>query len=130
MAEKTFEQMLDDWVDVTQQIKDLQRRERYLRNTLFAGAFPDPHEGTNKRELADGRILKATYPINRSVDAAAVGPVMEKLRKETNEVVPEDLFTFRPSLSVSAYRKLDDKLLAIVDEAVVAKPGTPRLEVV
>lgn len=127
----TFEDTLAEWLETKQAMSKLQAQERKLRKSLFDAAFPNPKEGTNSLELADGRIFKGKYPMNRSVDETAVGGVIAELRKlGNNEVVPEDIFPVKHSLSTSVYRKLPEDVLQIVNNAITTKPGSVSIEVV
>lgn len=131
MVATTFEQALDNWIHASAEAKRWKEREANLRNALFSAAFPEPVEGVNKRELADGRIFKATHKINRGVDEAQVQAVKEQLRAlGDNEVVFEDLFKLSHDLKVGPYKKLADKVKRIVDMAVTSKPGMPEIEVI
>lgn len=124
----SFEDRLAEWQRVSTEVKRLQNHERELRNSLFVVAFPHPKEGTNNLTLADGRILKAKYSINRSVDPATVEPVVRSL-VEMNVPGPQ-LFPIKYDFSKSVYNKLSDDARKIADRAIIAKPGSVMLEVV
>lgn len=116
---------LEEWQSLGPKIKQLQARERELRNLLFEGTFPNPKEGTNTYNLPDGRIIKGTYKLSRSVDEAALPAVLEQLP----EGLGDRLVQFKPSLVLSEYRKLPDDQRKIFDQALITKPGSPTLEV-
>lgn len=124
----TFEAMLDDWLAVRQEAARLADRERALRKALFTAAFPDPKEGTATIELVDGRRLKGIHKINRTIDEGALSAVVDQLRKE-NAVSVDELFPVKHSLGIKQYRKLSPRVQKLADRAIVARPGTPTLEV-
>lgn len=127
----TFESMLAEWQAVKKTAAIASAREMELRKALFAGAFPDPKEGTNKITLADGVIFSATHKINRTVDTnlTAVGLAIAELTKlGNNEITPDDIFKVRYDLGVGPYKKLDARARAIVDKVVTSKPGAPTIE--
>ena len=129
----TFEEMLSDWEVTAKELKRLKAKEAKLRQTLFDAAFPAPKEGTNQLELADGRIIKGTYKISRTVDADAARVAMMEMAtmaEQNNEQVSLDgLFKWKPSLGKTAYDGLPDRFKLVADQAITAKPGTPGLEV-
>jgi hypothetical protein len=125
---KTFEQLLTEWEDLKKQIAALSENEKTLRKVLFDAAFPEAKEGTNTRELIDGRKVKGVKKFNRSVDEAAVAAVLSELRK-FNSVIPEQVFPISYSLSLSNYKKLTQEARTVADRAIITKPATPTLEV-
>jgi len=131
MSTLPFVDALARWLEVTAQLKALEKEEKALRGQLFAAAFPAPNEGTNRLELQDGGIVKGTYRINRSVDEAAVIAVKDELRKlGNNKITADDVFPIKHTLSKSKLDELPDNERLIASKAIVAKPGLPSLEVV
>jgi hypothetical protein len=127
--EQTFEQMLDRHQDMVAQLAHMRNEEMKLRKQLVAAAFPgEEGEGTHTFEMADGRVLKFVQAYNRTVDAASVQPVVEELHKQGVDV--RDLFVWKPSLGVKAYKALTKQQRKIADIAVTTKPASPTLKVV
>jgi hypothetical protein len=123
------QQKLDRWFNVSQQLEALKAEELELRKELFAAAFEDPKEGTkeNKFSLADGWILQGDYKINRNVDAAVVSTLSTM---DNMQALIARVFTYKPSLNLAEWKKLDhDDRVALAD-AVTEKPGTPALKIV
>lgn len=130
MTEQTFEQLLDIWVAKAKQVKKLDAEEKELRKRLFAAAFPTPKEGANSRDLVDGRKLKGTHKINRTIDDASVQATIAEIRSlGRNDIVAEDIFIPTFKLSIGGLKKAPDDVRKIAEKAVIAKPGTPELKV-
>ena len=103
-------------------------REQDLRKKVIATAFPEPAEGVNKFDLANGWALKATCPVTRTVDDAAFDLLRPKLAELG--VIADTLVKTKLSLETKAYRNLSDATRALVDEALTIKPGSYTLELV
>lgn len=123
---QTFEQLLDEWVETDKQLKRLAAKERSLRDSLVAAAFPNGNPGVNSRELADGRLLKATIKINTNVDQTAAAEAAAELTRRNH---PE-VFKVKYELAKKPYDALSDDLREIADRALTRKLGAPTLEVV
>ena len=106
-----YYETLERWQELKEAIAKLQAEERALREGLF-----------NKYELPDGRILKANYPLRRSVVESNLSAVPKDIR--------EKVFKEYHKLSTGAYRELTDAQRAKVDIALNIKPGLPSLEIV
>lgn len=148
---------LQEWQDAAAKVaadaKPLLDRERELRKEAFAMLFPEPKEGTNTVELANGWVLKGTYPIERKVDAALVQqlrtlklvdlspellgklcidpaafgsgtPVLEALRLNVDE-----LLNYEPKLVVKPYRQLTAEQSLLFDRCLDSKPGSISMEI-
>lgn len=127
----TFEDLLDTWLKVKREAKNINAQEMQMRKALAAAAFPAPKEGANSLTLADGRIFKVNHKINRSVDEAALDTVIAQLTElRLNDVAVDDLFPIKRGLSVGKYKALPDEARRIADLAITAKPGSPEVEVV
>ena len=103
-------------------------REQDLRKKVIANVFPEPAEGVNKFDLANGWALKATCPVTRTVDDAAFDLLRPKLAELG--VIADTLVKTKLSLETKAYRNLSDATRALVDEALTIKPGSYTLELV
>lgn len=124
---QTFEEMLTEWQDISAQAKRLAAKERLLRDALVAAAFPTPTVGVNKRELADGRLVKATIKINVTIDQELAEQADAELTRRNFPGV----FSIKRDLKKTAYDALtSDELKTIADSCVIRKPGAPTLEVV
>jgi len=116
------------WNEAQSQLSALKEREMNLRKEIFSAIFPTPAEGTNTSELPDGWKIKGVYKLNYSLDDAALTVALKELRK--HRVAVDTLVTYKPSLSVSEYKKLDPKWKQVLASAVEVKPGAPALDLI
>lgn len=107
-------------------IKHMQAEERALREGLFNGTFPAPREGTNEYTLPDGRIVKGTFKLNRSLNEDELKGVLKQLGWKKADAPVRT----KTELDLTRYRELPDETRAIFDTALEIKPGLPTLEVV
>lgn len=122
------EKELADWYELKEQLDTLRAKEMLMRKSIFSRLFPKPVEGTNKVDLADGFVLKATHKIDRKVDEAALANLKEEFFAE--KIPIDNLVRWKPDLSVSAYRKLNPVQVNLFDRALIIKEGSPTLEIV
>lgn len=108
--------------------KPLIDQEMAMRKELFAELIPNPKEGTQYIELANGWRLKGIHKLDRKIDEAALDGVKEQLRQ--NGVNPDLLVEYKPSLKSATYKELTAEQKAIFDHALIMKPGSPTLELV
>lgn len=125
---KAFLSKLEQWNNLKSQLVDLTDKERALRIELFGLAFPKPEEGSkyNKLDLPNGYMLQGDYKINRRVDEAALGTV----QKQMDPIAFGRAFRFKPELSNSGFKDLNDEQKKIASQAIIAAPGTPTLAIV
>jgi hypothetical protein len=119
---------LAKWVELKANLAVLQANEKALREQLFAGTFPSPVEGTNNYVLPDGRTVKGTYKINRTLDVDIL-----KSRVDAGLVPAEaaaSIVKWKAELKIADYKKLPAEIRSAIDVAVEAKPGLPTLEIV
>lgn len=119
---------LSAWYEMSQQLKTLRAKEMLLRKKIFDNAFPDPKEGTNNFELADGYMLKGKYELNRDIDQGALDALKDTLREKG--INPDVLVKYKPSLSIREYRQLTEEEHKLFDQCLIVKPGSPSLEIV
>lgn len=121
--------MLDQWVEAAEKLSVMKDKEMNLRQMLFAGAFPNPKEGTNKHLLPDGRTVKGAYRINRKIDEAALPASLAALR--ANGVANVDaIVRMKPELAKREWDSLSDENKLVFSAAIIATPGSPTLEIV
>lgn len=120
--------ILKEWEVAKELLELVKEIEMDTRLKLFAGAFPNPKEGTNTHVLPDGRALKGQYTIRRNIDEAALPGVLEDLRKAgcANSDV---LVRYKPELAKREWNSLSDEMKLMFSPAVVAIPGSPQFEV-
>ncbi len=128
-SDDPYMQNLAEWQVLTRLASELKGREMDLRKDLFDGAFPEPKEGTNKHTLPDGRIVKGTLKISRSVDQASVVSVQRLLREELGAKT-DDLFPTAFKLDKKVLDTLTVAQKKIAADAYTEKPGAPALEII
>ena len=122
------QQDMERWYTVQEQLSKLKNEEQLLRQKIFKGMFPDPKEGTNSVDLADGFVLKGKRVINRTVDDAAFKASVEELAK--NGIATDQIVKYKPELVTSEYRKLTAEQINLFDTVLIVKDGMPGLEIV
>ncbi len=123
--------LLQEWnnaVSAAASAKQTVDRELVLRKAVMVEFFPIPEEGVNAMDMGQGWTLKATYKIDRKVDAAALPAIMAKLRELGVKADP--LIRYKPEISVDPYRALPDEARKIFDTALIIKPGSPTVALI
>lgn len=126
-----IQQLLADWEAARKEVPAavlIIAREQDLRKKVISTAFPEPTEGVNFTELANGWKLKATCPVTRTVDEAAFDLLRPRLAELG--VMADSLVRTKLSLETKSYRNLTDATRALVDQALTIKPGSYTLELV
>jgi len=125
---KRYMQLLAEWRDDRRKLAYYKEQEGTKRRVLFAGAFPNPVEGTNKLTLANGLKLKGQYKIGRKLDEAALPATLARMR-ELGVANTDALVNYKPSLAKREWNTLSDEMKLEFSPAVIATPGMPGLEV-
>lgn len=127
---------LTKWYQLQEQLKAVKASEMLLRTKIYKGLFVEPTEGTNSVPLSEGWVLKAKRTIQRDIDLAAF-QALATLDQETQQskfsevgIAPELMIKWKPELVIKAYRTLTPEQLAIFDQALIIKDGSPALEIV
>lgn len=129
-ANNTIPATLDDqitaWVEAEKAKVFWEQREKELRLHIFASNFASPTPGMNKVKIGHGMALVGDYRLNYKVDK----PLLTELLKEpVTAGVFDEILTYKPEVSGSKFRKLDDDRKRLVAPAITETPGTPGLEV-
>lgn len=127
-APDPYLQMLDEWEDASARLAVLKEKEMDLRLKLFAGAFANPKEGTNKHKLPDGRELIGQHKVNRKIDEASLPVILEAMRA-AGVANTDRLVRYKPELAKSEWNTLSDEMKLIFSPAVIAVPGAPTFEI-
>lgn len=106
--------------------KEVIEIERAMRRELIGLFFPEPQEGTQYVDLGEGWKLKLVYPIDRTIDPAAIGPISKELQSIGVQV--NLLIDWKPSLVTKEYRTLPDNVKLVLAQAMSSKPGSPAIE--
>lgn len=119
-------QTLEYWLQLRTALAEMQAQEKDLRVKLFHGTFPQPKEGVNDWPLPDGRTIKGTHKINRSVITKEWDALSAARRKK---LLDTGALILKPSLVLSGYRALEGEPLTLVETVLEIKPGLPDLEI-
>ena len=97
------DEVINIWCNLKDQIKDLQTKERELRNYLIKNVIGDSavEEGTVNKVLSDNRTLQAVFALDRKVDMTAFDAVAGN---EIWDTLPNKILKWEPKLSVALYR--------------------------
>ena len=127
---------LTKWYQLQQQLAAVKASEMLLRTKIYKGLFVEPKEGTNSVPLSEGWVLKAKRTIQRDIDLAAF-QALATLDQETQQskfsevgIAPELMIKWKPELVIKSYRVLTPEQLAIFDQCLIIKDGSPALEIV
>lgn len=125
---------LAQWYQLREQLAKVKQAEALLRGRIFHHYFPDPKEGTNDYKLNDGTgaVLKATYPILRSVDIGSFEGLRQQQQTPGTNVPNINLgllIKMTPEVVISEYRKLTEEERNFFDQCLIIKPGSPSMEV-
>lgn len=80
-------------------------------------------EGTVSEKLGDYKIT-VTYGVTRKVDAEEIRTNWDKLSSGAQEAID-----WKPSLSVSKFRKLSDVEMAQLSKFIETKPSAPTVKI-
>lgn len=125
-----YYEMLAEWQHAAIEAKKWQNLEKQLRDRIFSSTFQEPQEGVNKYTLPDGRMIKGTHKLYRKLDEAAYPSIREALINSF-QIDPEDTIIKRkPEIATGPYKELPDEIRTVLDDAIIAKPGSPTIEIV
>lgn len=118
---------INDWLILRQHLEEIKEKEMELRNRIAKALFPDPKEGANKNFVGE-YSLTLTHKLTRTIDEASLSSVVRTLHE--NGIPVDELINYKPSLVLSAYRKLEGERLKLFDNVLIIKPATPSLVIV
>ncbi len=116
------------WDAAAKALTAAKNTEMLLRMRVFRGKFEAPVEGTNSTPLLNDYVLKCKYSLDRKVDLEAVQTLAEELREAGIDTT--ELIKYKPELSITAYKTLNEDKRKIFDQCLQIKPSTPALEIV
>ena len=128
VRQQADETMLHRWYELNTQLAQLREEEMNLRKAIFDTYFQEAKEGVNNHTLPDGFVLKGKRVVNRTIDKGALNASIEGFR--VMGILVDEVVDWKPSLKVSAYRKLTPGQQKVFDTVLVVKDGTPGLEIV
>jgi hypothetical protein len=124
---KVTQEQMNQWYNMTQELKKLKASEMLLRKMIFGDYFAEPKEGTNTAPLDAGWVLKGVHKIDREVDIGALSVM--KFELEKMGIRADVLVEYKPSLKVKEYRELTEEQQKLFDRCLIIKPGSPSLSI-
>ena len=131
-----FEQMTRDnqilaWNEAKKELEALKEREMQMRKHIVESAshgFDATQIGTQNVDLGNGWTLKAVvkqaYKLDTDVDK--VEAALDKME----DWQADRLVSWKPTMSVSEYKKLDDAEREAIDEVLTISIASPTLTLV
>jgi hypothetical protein len=129
--ELTTEQLdqLKEWNEAKQLAKIWVEKESTLRDTLVKALFNcDKDEGTESITVQNDWTLKVTKKLSYSLnnDEGEVSALCASLP----DSLSKQLIRWKPDLSLSTYRKLDNHTRDLFNSVLTIKPAKPSLELI
>ena len=128
--------LLIQWQEAKAQSDFWKAQEMELRRRV-ASLLPVINEGMNTLPLDYGYELKVTGSKNYNLDADGTNDALEHIKRLGNEgaFIGERLVSFKPSLSLTEYRKLDvsnathKRIKELIDGALTITDSAPKVEI-
>jgi hypothetical protein len=133
--------LLEIWQDSKNALETAKAKEMYLREiAVNFMANPAKVGRVDTVDLANGYKAKLKIPINYGfvkdsdgkLDKTRLDKALSKIEKDggAGELIAERLVKWTPALSLTEYKLLTPKHLAIINEVLITSEGTPTLEIV
>ena len=123
ITDSNVEELLQEWVDTQQMMRQIKLEEMELRKKLVQFLVPEAVVGVHTRGF-NTIIVKATLKLNHKFDEQELEEHYDDLSDLEKEAVK-----YKPSLSLSAYKKIPDELRQQLDEMLIVTPAAPTLSV-
>jgi len=123
-----WNRLIDRIASYKTEIDPLVKEERILREEVMNLFFPDPKEGTNKADLANGWQLKGVVKIKRDIDEAALETMRPMLVE--NGIAVDKLIRYKSELEVKVYKELVDVQMHLFDGALKISRSASELTLV
>lgn len=137
------------WQKAAADLETIKAREMELRTKIVLAAFPSAVVGMNTLPIGNGYELKAERKLNYNLKNTAEGQetyiAIEAIEKIGNEgqFIADRLVSWKPSLSLTEYKKLDASLNAagqpnnpgqyqikqLIDAVLTVTDGSPTLAI-
>lgn len=137
------DQLLMEWDKVKKAIEVAKANEMDLRKYIVNRAFPKKEEGTNRKELGQGYILKSVVKYNYTCDDNdKVENGLAKIAALGNDgpFIADRLISWTPNFKLTEYRQLQEdkekgskfaeEALKVISTFITIKDAAPTLEIV
>ena len=117
----TLDDEIAEWSAIKEHMRELEAREKLLRDSIFFAAFPDFDEGTQTKNLGNGWRLRGVCRVNRVLDQGVYYSMADDPAVAT-------LVDQKPALRQSAWKALPEKERVRLAALVTERAGMPALE--
>ena len=138
---QTFSDYVTAFEDLSNEVermkKELKRKtdaqmvmRRELTRTIKDAMGDAFKEGVNKFSLADGRVVKVDYKIDRKIEESMVLTARQEYARLNDTPCDfDDLIRVKYELNIAPFRKLENAALLAISQMVVAKEAAPTVTV-
>jgi hypothetical protein len=127
------DKLIVGWQQAAKELDAAKLSETMLRRAVFEIKFPAAEEGTNRVELGNGYALKAVNKYNYRLKNkdGETEKALEAIARHGNDgpFIADRLVKWEPEISISEYRKLEEKYKLIIGPVLTITPGMPTLEI-
>lgn len=116
-------QKIEEYLEVKANLDKYKKLESEMRVAILEEAFPNASEGT-LNSFAGEYQIKGTFKMTHKLDASLVEENYDDMSKEEKECI-----SFKPSLSLAAYKKLDEDDGYLLNECITVSPAMPSLKI-
>ncbi len=124
---KTLDLLIADYERVRGQIQELNNQSDELKAAII-GIVGSKPEGTLSKSF-DNLTVSTTASITRTINDKALCESKERLIASLGRDTFDELFTYKPRLNLSAFRKLKSEQLIELMPIVTAKQGATSLKI-
>ena len=121
--DSNVELMLIEWMEMQNLMRQIKSEEMELRKQLVVFLVPDHQIGVHSRGFITIKV-KATLKLNHKFDELILSDLYDDM---TN--LEKDAIKYKPSLSLSAYKKIPEEYREKLDDCLIVTPASPTLNV-
>lgn len=129
--------LLEDWKATDERLKELRVEEKNKREEVIEAYSEETDEmasGTESIDIGFGHDLKIEHKLTYSFEKISNEEVDKALDEiadkcEGGEILAERLVTWKPSISVSEYKKLPADAKKIIDRVLTIKPSSKSIKI-
>ena len=141
MMTQTFEEYVSEWESLAKTIADnkddmraIVSKEMVMRKAIEASvkeaAGSHWREGVNKFPLPDGRTLKITHKVSRTIDPEQLEVVREQYQQLNDRTVEfDDLYRVKYEINKRELDKLSDNARLVLSRMLTNKPAAPDVDI-
>ena len=119
---ENFNEKFAAWMEAKAKFDHYKSLENKLRIEICDELLENKTTGTHNFTDFDGYRVKAVKKVSHNIDKEVLGFIYDEMSAEEQEAI-----NFKPELSVSKYKKLEDH--SVIDNAIIVKPAMPSLDI-